>query len=299
MPTQPARPQPAQPKARPQDDTAKKWAIIGGITVVVLVGGFFALKTLMEEDRGGRSLVHEMPVESKPVRKTVVDDTPVALLPRPIRLFEEYIRAVQANDKKLIMRYSEIEESKIDLLLTEERMKILTDSLTAGRERGWKYSEKPEKFDTGTTRISAIYMNSRGFEMMELALSMRQRGGPEDWLVTKIEDRWFASSGKTPESRVVELRSRTRGRSTRYRRLSRSSSTGFPGRPRSRRTRSSGTSGTCSTTNTPPSSRRLRPRSPPSASPRSRPCSTSSSASTSGRRTTSRGATRSTARSPL
>jgi hypothetical protein len=204
MPTQPARPQPAQPKPRPQDDTAKKWAIIGGITVVVLVGGFFALKTLMEEDRGGRRLVHEMPVDSKPVRKTVVDDTPVALLPRPIRLFEEYVRAIQANDKKLIMRYSEIEESKLELLLTEERIKILTDSLTAGA-RGWKYKEKPEKFDTGTTRISATYMNSRGFELMEMALTMRQRGGPEDWLVTKVEDRWFASSGKTPESRLVEL----------------------------------------------------------------------------------------------
>jgi hypothetical protein len=202
MPTQPPRPQQPQPKARPQDDTAKKWAIIGGITVLVLVGGFFVLKTLMEEDRGGRSLVKEMPVESKPVRKAPVDDTPVALLPRPIRLFEEYVRAIQANDKKLIARYSELDESKLELLMTEERIKILTDSLTSKR---WKYSEKPEKFDTGTTRIAAVYMNNRGFELMELALSMRQRGGPEDWLVTKVEDRWFASSGKTPESRVVEL----------------------------------------------------------------------------------------------
>ena len=189
------------PRPRPQDDTAKKWAIIGGITVVVLVGGFFVLKTLMEEDRGGRSLVtrsRRLEAGQEDGRRRHAGRAAAAAHP-PVR----GVRPRDPdNDKKLIARYSELDESKLELLMTEERIKILTDSLTSRR---WKYNEKPEKFDTGTTRISATYMNSRGFELMELALTMRQRGGPEDWLVTKVEDRWFASSGKTPESRVVEL----------------------------------------------------------------------------------------------
>jgi hypothetical protein len=199
MPTQPARPQSKVKVKSDGDQKMKQYAIIGFGTVAVLVAGFFVLETLMTEDRGGKSLVHA-PVESKPVRKIYVDDKPVAMLPRPVLLFEEYVRAVQASNKPIIKRYSELDEAKIDLLVTEERIKILTDSLTSKR---WKYTE--QKIEGGTARIAAQYMNNRGFEMMTLALEMRQRGGPDDWLVTKVLDQWYSSSGHVPESRPVEL----------------------------------------------------------------------------------------------
>jgi hypothetical protein len=203
MPTQPARPQQTpQAKAKAaSDQKMKQYVIIGFGTVGVLVTGFFFLNQLMTEDRGGRSLVHEV-VESKPTRRFVVDDTPVAMLPRPILLYEEYIKAVMNDQKSVVKKYSEFDEAKLDLLWTEERRKILTDALMSKR---WSYTEKAEKFEGNTARISAKYGNNRGFDMMEIALNMRQKGGPDDWVVTSVEDRWFAPSGHTPESRTVAL----------------------------------------------------------------------------------------------
>ena len=206
MPTQPARPQqtPQERAKAANDQKMKQWVIIGFGSVAVFVTGFFFLNALMEEDRGGRSLVNEV-VESKPTKKFVVDDTPVAMLPRPILLYEEYVKAIMNDQKAVVKRYSEFDESKLDLLMTEERRKIITDALMSKR---WKYSEKPEKFEGQTARLSAIYSNNRGFDMMELALVMRQKGGPDDWVVTSVEDRWFAPSGQ--DARVEDGRARRR-----------------------------------------------------------------------------------------
>lgn len=198
MPTKPA---PRPPVRVENDQNLKKWAIIGFTTVAVLVGGFFALNALMTEDRGGRNLVAGNPLpESKPVRKPLYEEAPVPLAARPIRLFEDYVKAIHKNDRKTLVAFSEFEEAKIDLLLTEERTKIVTESLQSKR---WKMTQ--EQIDGANARMAAIFQNGRGFDIMELALVMRQRTGAEDWVVTKVEDRWAAASGKTPESRTVEL----------------------------------------------------------------------------------------------
>jgi hypothetical protein len=198
MPTQPARP---KSKAKTENDqNLKKWAIIGFGSVAVFVAGFFALNALMTEKRGGDRLVNAPVADSQPVKKFYVDDTPVALAPRPIRLYEEYIKAIQRNDRKVVLKYSEVDEAKMDLLMTEERVKILTEALTAKR---WRYTDKVIEGDKAN--MAAIFQNGKGFDVMELRLVMRLRGGAEDWVVTRIEDRWFATSGKMPESRTIEL----------------------------------------------------------------------------------------------
>jgi hypothetical protein len=203
MPTQPARPPmtPQQKAKAESDQKMKQWAIIGFGTVILLIGGFFALDALMTEDRGGRSLVHEI-VESKPTRKIYVDNQPVALYPRPQRLFDEYVKAVMNKDKSLVMRYSEFDEAKVDVLLNEEHTKVLTDAMQSNPKR-LKFGE--QKIEGGTARIGAVFQNSRGFDLMGLVLVMRQKGGPEDWLVTKVLTQWYSPSGKVPESQPVEI----------------------------------------------------------------------------------------------
>jgi hypothetical protein len=203
MPTQPV-----QPKKTPQerakaasDQKMKQYAIIGFGTVAVLVAGYFILNKLMTEDRGGRSLVHEV-TDSKPVRKHIVVDEPVAQLPRPIILYEQYVKAVMNDEKAVVKRYSEFDEAKLELLMTEETRKILSDALMSKR---WEYSEKDKKIEGGDATLAAVYKNSRGFDVLKLVLVMRQKGGPEDWVVTKVLTQWYSSSGKMPESQPVEL----------------------------------------------------------------------------------------------
>jgi hypothetical protein len=191
---------PPQPKRPQGDQTAKTWTIIGFGTVIVLVAGFFALNVLMTEDRGGEKLVDKPFVAPETVRKPVVDDTPVPLLPKPVRLFEDVVKAIHRNDRKAILAVSEVEEPKIDLLLTPERVKIVTESL---QTKKWDITE--QSIESGKAELAAMFKNGRGYEIMGLKLFMRQRGGAEDWVITRIEDQWYATSGKMPENRFVEL----------------------------------------------------------------------------------------------
>ena len=62
-------------------------------------GSAFALNALMTEDRGGRKLVTEVHTPKPPEKKKVVEDAPVALLPKPIRLFDDYVKAIYNKDR--------------------------------------------------------------------------------------------------------------------------------------------------------------------------------------------------------
>jgi hypothetical protein len=190
----------ARPHTKAQkDQQLKTWTIIGFGSVAVLVGGFFALNALMTEDRGGRSLVKEIPPESRPAKKAVAEEA-VPLAARPIRLFHEYVRAIHGGDRKAILAVSEMDEAKVDLLLTEERSKIITEALQSKR---WQMTQ--ETITGDKANFAAKFQNGKGFDVMELRLLMRQRSSAEDWVVTGVEDRWFAASGKMPESRTVAL----------------------------------------------------------------------------------------------
>jgi hypothetical protein len=193
------QPKPVPKAGSKKDQQARTWAIIGFASVGVLAAGYFALNALVTEDRGGRALVKEAFVPMAPERKPVAEE-PVALAPRPIRLFDEYVKAIHRSDRKSILAVSEVDETKIDLLLTEERVKIVTEALQSKNVRPTQQAIADGKAD-----MAAIFPNGKGFDVMELRLLMRQRGGADDWVVTRIEDRWFAASGKMPESRTVEL----------------------------------------------------------------------------------------------
>lgn len=212
MATQPARPagKPAPKPAAKSDNeqNIKKWAIIGFGTILVFGGGFFALNKLMTEERGGSKLVDRPFQESKPVKKQKEEEA-VAPYPRPIRLFRDFLDAIRKNDVKEVKKLSELDESKYDLLMTEEHVKIVLDSEQSKRTLVTDPkdidSTPPPKFDPEKTRFVAMLRNGRGYDVMELVLFMRQRGGAEDWVVTRVETRWLSSSGHTPESRSVAL----------------------------------------------------------------------------------------------
>jgi hypothetical protein len=200
MPKEPARPPQPQKKAQNEQDM-KKWAIIGFGTIALLIAGYFVLSKLMEK-RDSSSLYQPRFVpETQPKGpRVLVEDVPLAQ--RPKRLFWEFIKAVQRNQPKEVRNLSELDDSKMELLMTEEHVKILTESLQSKR---WEMKKDPEKIEGQTAEMSALFMNGRGFGVVEIELAMRQRGGAEDWVVTEVRTRWESNSGHTPESRLVAL----------------------------------------------------------------------------------------------
>lgn len=191
------------------DESTKKFLYIAGAVLSVglaifALNGLFTRNT-MQVERAEQDEIKRHEREAKDAaRKKAEYDAMVArtpLAPRPIRLFHEFVAAVARDNKAEINKLSDFGLDKYDLLMTEERIKRFSDCYANKR---YKVSE--EKLGDDKAVMAAVFKNQKGMDVEEMAFVMEHRpGGPENWKVVEIENRWYAASGNMPEKARVVL----------------------------------------------------------------------------------------------
>lgn len=127
--------------------------------------------------------------------------TPVVA--RPIRLFHEFIAAIARDNKTEINKLSDFGLDKYDLLMTPERVKLFAEAYSMKK---YTVLDAETKMDSEKAFMAATIKNQRNMDVEEIGFYMERRpGGAENWKVVEVENRWFASSGHTPESMRVIL----------------------------------------------------------------------------------------------
>ncbi len=187
------------PAAAPSKVTPVQWMVVCGVGVLVLVGGGWVTYKMIIDPPPKIVEKPFVPPDLK-IKRNLAPESQVALAPKPKRLFYQFFEAVGANDRKTVVKCCEITEDKIDLILTEERVAIMK----LARE-GQKFAIEKEEIKDDTATYQVMFQNVKGLDVMELLLTMKKKGGPEDWQITDFQDKWMAASGHVAENKFVAL----------------------------------------------------------------------------------------------
>ena len=198
-----------KPLPTKKDESLKNVLYIGGAIVSVAIA-VWALSNLftrsdLQVERAQQQEKERLERDAAEVarkkREYEAFATKTPLAARPIRLFHEFVAAIARESKADINKLSDFGLDKYDLLMTPERIKLFADCY--GNKR---YKVTEEKLGDEKAVMAALFKSPMGMEVEEVAFLMERRpGGPENWKVVEIENRWFASSGNMPEKARVVL----------------------------------------------------------------------------------------------
>lgn len=190
----------AREKALEKKQEQNKQVMIVCSVVGCLILGFIVVGFLMKEDRG---LVlpsdrEPPPPAYEPKRNPL---KPVAMAARPIVLADQYLKAIGNGDRRFIANNSVIENEKLDLLLEKERVDAVSMAL------GNKTIEWAEpKVEGSKARVEVTISNPTNLPVESLAFVLENQGSTDDgWKVVRVENRYYASSGKVPEKGFVAM----------------------------------------------------------------------------------------------